>query len=371
MLGAGGLKAAAKRTAFGDVSNTVKNLENIRENGVPTKDTSYDAIQKVQDKPAAFLRPAQRPINGASLKPIVSNNSNVNSIATGTTNKPTPSLLQAFVPTAQAQNVKPRQLTRRATTIYKDTSIGVADGGAQSSVQQHNSFAPIAPVHQALGPRHHKSQPQLKIEEPIPVRKETYQVIESAVQLQNEIVESSKYHDASKRFVEVSEQVHDEVYINSLPQPAQETRETYQEAQAMHETHPYPNIIEAYDASAVQVCLEVDRLDRELPLLPEHEEYWEEEEEEDNYDDQGYTTAHSYKSRGDNTTGGATTVLFPKVTSKVKKELAEAKILVESSRTQEEIEDDAWDTSMVAEYGEEIFSYMRELEVRFPTPVLK
>jgi hypothetical protein len=97
--------------------------------------------------------------------------------------------------------------------------------------------------------------------------------------------------------------------------------------------------------------------------VSEPEEYWEEEEEEELYDEQGYTTAHSYRSRGDNTTGGATTVLFPKVTNKVKKELALAKDIVESSRTAEEIEDEQWDTSMVAEYGDEIFHYMRELEV--------
>jgi hypothetical protein len=118
---------------------------------------------------------------------------------------------------------------------------------------------------------------------------------------------------------------------------------------------------------ALQIQREIDREERRLPPLPlvsEPEEYWEEEEEEV-YDEQGYTTAHSYRSRGDNTTGGATTVLFPKVTNKVKKELAIAKEIVESSRTLEEIEDEAWDTSMVAEYGDEIFSYMRELEVSF------
>jgi hypothetical protein len=98
--------------------------------------------------------------------------------------------------------------------------------------------------------------------------------------------------------------------------------------------------------------------------VSEPEEYWEDEEEEI-YDEQGYTTAHSYRSRGDNTTGGATTVLFPKVTKKVEREIAAAKELVERSRTQDEIDDEQWDTSMVAEYGDEIFAYMRELEVSF------
>jgi hypothetical protein len=102
------------------------------------------------------------------------------------------------------------------------------------------------------------------------------------------------------------------------------------------------------------------------PLASEPEEYWPEDEEEV-YDEQGYTTAHSFRSRGDNTTGGATTVIIPKVTNKVRRELEDAKQLVVSVRTQEDIEDEMWDTSMVAEYGEEIFSYMRELEVSDPT----
>ena len=32
---------------------------------------------------------------------------------------------------------------------------------------------------------------------------------------------------------------------------------------------------------------------------------------------------------------------------------------------QDDIEDEAWDTSMVAEYGDDIFEYMHKLEVRF------
>lgn len=67
-----------------------------------------------------------------------------------------------------------------------------------------------------------------------------------------------------------------------------------------------------------------------------------------------------------NMTGGATAttvVLAPRYTKRVQDELVEAKILVEGSRTAEDIEEEQWDTSMVAEYGDEIFAYMRKLEV--------
>ena len=96
----------------------------------------------------------------------------------------------------------------------------------------------------------------------------------------------------------------------------------------------------------------------------EPEEYWDDEEDDELYEeDEGFVTARSCKSRGDNTTGGATTILFPKINPKIKNELATAKVLTEERKTYQELEDEAFDTSMVAEYGEEIFSYMKELEV--------
>ena len=64
-----------------------------------------------------------------------------------------------------------------------------------------------------------------------------------------------------------------------------------------------------------------------------------------------------------------TTVLVPKCTDKVLKELEAAKAYVDATRTADDIEDEQWDTSMVAEYGDEIFGYMRELENRMsPNP---
>lgn len=108
------------------------------------------------------------------------------------------------------------------------------------------------------------------------------------------------------------------------------------------------------------------------PLSPHHtyiqrqidqEEYWDEEDEE-NYEEEGYVTARSFRSRGENTTGGATTILFPQMNQRVRKEISAAKQLVEATRSPEEIEDESYDTSMVAEYGEEIFDYMQQLELK-------
>ena len=101
--------------------------------------------------------------------------------------------------------------------------------------------------------------------------------------------------------------------------------------------------------------------------LTEVVEFWDETSEPENFDDEGFVTARSFKStntKGDgNTTGYATTVLMPKMNAKIRKELADAAKVVESMKTVEDIEDEAWDTTMVAEYGDEIFQHMKHLEV--------
>ena len=105
-----------------------------------------------------------------------------------------------------------------------------------------------------------------------------------------------------------------------------------------------------------------------LPAVqPQQEQYYDIDEEEYGYDD-GYTTARSFGLQGEST-GGVTTVLAPKLTDKIKAELEIAKEFVEATRPPEDIEDEQWDTSMVAEYGDEIFDYMRDLETRMaPNP---
>lgn len=107
----------------------------------------------------------------------------------------------------------------------------------------------------------------------------------------------------------------------------------------------------AYDIPS-ELCERVD-------LTENVEESWDEYDEED--DD--YITSLNLP-RMDNTTGPATVVLFPKYDRDAKQELAIAKKVVDiKGTTRDEYEDEQFDTSMVAEYGTEIFQYMRELEV--------
>jgi G2/mitotic-specific cyclin 3/4 len=339
MLTVGGLKAAAKRTAFADVSNTAKTMFSAQDDSaLPGKSMDFVKPLALQEKSAAFLRPAQRPLNIVGAKMPLGNTSNTTiseSTSTSTaTNTKAPLLQGQSQPLAPLANK--RTLSKRSTTIYNDN--GGIEHSSQATARQES--APTAPVHQSLAPPQHKSQPQLQPDQPLLRRTQ------------------SKFTG-----LEPSENVipSDPIYQDAAEDQAVDPDEAYQSYMKLMEQNKEQSAPEVSKATQNAV----ERLNRQLPpppLASEPEEYWEEEEEE-MYDEQGYTTAHSYRSRSENTTGGATTVLFPKVTNKAKKELAEAKNIVESSRTTEEIEDEAWDTSMVAEYGDEIFAYMRELEV--------
>ncbi|KAH7033213.1 cyclin-like protein [Microdochium trichocladiopsis] len=81
-------------------------------------------------------------------------------------------------------------------------------------------------------------------------------------------------------------------------------------------------------------------------------------------DDQGYMTAHSYRSHGDNTTTAFPVMFPPKLGRRGQAELEAAKQYVDAHRTKEEEDEECWDVSMVAEYGDDIFAYCRELELQ-------
>jgi G2/mitotic-specific cyclin 3/4 len=343
MLGANGLKIGSKRAAFNDVSNVVKTVTAHDDLAIGGRKNVYDVVQKptmLEDKPAGLLRPAQRPLTAAGLKSVLGNNTSV--------------IPPAAVTKTSTNPIKPRvSISKRAVpAIYKDENSSTGE-----QVQLEQSAPSVAPVHQHLGPRHAKSQPQLKSQAPVLRRTQSKLVGPSVSMKQEETAPTASYIE-----------VYDEQAVDvQVTDAAIEDYNSY--AKLLEEEVTNIAEIETSEAAeqAAEQLQEENRVQyRHLPPLPlgsEPEEYWEEEEEE-LYDEQGYATGHSYRSRGDNnTTGGATTVLFPKVTSKITRELEVAKEITESSRSPVDVEDELWDTSMVAEYGDEIFAYMRELEV--------
>lgn len=368
-LHAGGLKAAAKRTAFGDVGN---NFNFTR----PSKDDSEIGAKRdgnpsekqvslqPDKKPTALLRPAQRPISVSGLKSLLNNVTNLNHQPV--VKQPLPDMQPSVQAPAQAANVR-KVLTKRNTTVFKDLSQTQPEQRVLE-LDLHKeplSTAPIASAHPDLvgqqgtkGPGA-SDKPQPKVRQ----TKSTYTIGPEDRPTVPEPVEDNPAIRSDGAYIDDQGKI--QIYqYSGKTDSAQGTSDAADKVVLALTDIKGPN-----DA-AFNVLLdenfgahqsETGRNAR-LTSVSEPEEYWDEDEEE-NYDEDGYVTARSYKSHGDNTTNGATTVLFPKMNQKVKRELATAKELIESTRTNAEIDDESWDTTMVAEYGEEIFQYMKELEV--------
>lgn len=372
MLGATGLKAAAKRTAFGDVSNTVGATRPYKDDSsIPAKDgieITEKSIQLQQDnKSAALLRPAQRPLSVSGLKGLLNSVTHPNSREVLVKHVPV-----ATAPTSQPANTR-KVLTKRNTTVFKDSALPPVEEAGTTTRKENISVASTALVRQPLIPLMQTTQqPQI-------LNVQKHVSIESSKHLGVDDTKEERQHDpptltGSDGLPALRS---DGVYIddNGEVQVYQELPLAQDEQEKLDTAVNNAKILEQGSEDICQRKLldqEIDKascaVDRSSivhhhnPPLAESEEYWEDEDEE-NYDEEGYVTARSYRSRGENTTGGATTMGFPKVTQKVRKELAAAKQLVEATRTEEEIEDEWNDSSMVAEYGDEIFQYMRDLEV--------
>ena len=369
MLHAGGLKAAAKRTAFGDVSNTANTLRPSKDDSVLNGKTGYDVTEKSillqeQKKPTALLRPAQRPLNVSGLKGMLSHATNSNN---------TVASKQPLVETQPATLANTRKaLTKRNTTIFKDSAPLPVEQPVNDLSKALPSTSSLAPVHRDLVPRSQEIHLGLSTE-PQPAPSTTQNNLDTTAYdachvLSNPIETSDGTAPLRSDGVYIDD--NGEVVVCNYTDETDHVENRAPIPVDGHVVSAVDNkVLEQINAGVTRDALSERQeigvtTKHALPPLSEPEEYWDDEEETvENYDDEGSTIARSLKSRGDNTTGGATTILFPKVNLKVKKEIAAAKELVEGTRTAEDIEDETWDTSMVAEYGEEIFDYMRELEV--------
>lgn len=271
---------------------------------VPYKDDNKENAIKAGKSKEAFLIPAQRPSNG--LKPSTN----------------TAGLAQAE---SRGHAIVKHTATKKATFVYADEP---------QRKQQTLS-------------RQYRSQPYLRAAD-APVLRRTqskHNVQEEKPYDTEDEIDETPYEDAVEELPRCDTYFPPEVPISEHVQP-------HTIADAKPSQHlPAPGSMHSLQLAS---------------SVPEPEEYWDEEDDEDLYDEQGYTTAHSFRSHGDNTTTGATTLLVPKVTSRIQQELEEAKFYVEDNRLQDDIDEEEWDVSMVAEYGEEIFQYMRELEVGRP-----
>ena len=280
----------------------------------------------------------------------------------------TQEILQAATHAANTRKV----ITKKNTTVFKDNALA-------KPIQVEEDLSKPVAVKSSLDPAPAEHVPQLnsdvsgQVDEHLPkLRRTKSRPIAGA-----ESGDNVPLLDLSKSPEQAPAIRSDGVYIdNGIPDQLQqyltELEKDPQSTNIHEDAVPLPAVTEMRgnnedldklrDSHVIPPAPEPSRKHR-LTSISEPEEYWDEEDDEENCDDDGYVTARSCKSRGDSTTNGATTVLFPKMNQKVRKELAAAKDLVEGSRTLGDLEEESWDTTMVAEYGDEIFQYMKDLEV--------
>lgn len=353
----GGLHGVAKRTVFGDRSNTVKSvayddaakmIKSQLPNITVAKDKENDALVHAPLKDA-FLRPAQRPSSkGASILPSATNGY-IMPLAATDSHLPSQAL--------------PKQSKRATTVVYNDNRPSTSAGPVSEHIEALRgltyplpaaSTASTAPA--VRQPRHHQSQPALNITQN-PPRGQVDSNPSQGTKVDNSI--PWDVYPAQDDITEAP-------YLDAVEEIVREEQYSVQEP-IEGPLIPVASLLEPVNAPMPKVSAKVVDFQPDLlpPLPTEDPLELSEYEDEDYYDDQGYTTAHSYRSRGDTTTGGITTVMLPpKLTKKGLAEVEAAREIVETNRTDEDIDEEIWDISMVAEYGDDIFNYMRELEVR-------
>ncbi|KAK0639028.1 cyclin-like protein [Cercophora newfieldiana] len=368
MTVAGALNAPPRRTAFGDLSNTVRTFGeiggknglknpvksavaaiNLRDARVNDKENNPAQIEESWARSTAASRASLAGSKYLQTTGPVATTSSTNQIV-----KPAPRSYSSSIQPSTASLIQPamkQTLPKKATMVYfdkKDTDVLVRpDAGPSIDELAGLTEKPIK------NPRHYKSQPQLKAEQPVIRRTQSRYInkcekitdVEYEIDLPDDVTEAA-YEDAVEQIpTENFDSIPDQLELVEVAGKQTLNVEFAQDSQVAASTKP---------ANAVPVPAPA--------VLPEVEEYWDEDEEQELYDEQGYTTAHSYRSHGDNTTQGVTTLVAPKVTVGIERELEMAKVIVMQNQSEEEVEEEAWDVSMVAEYGDEIFTYMRQLE---------
>lgn len=332
MTQAGGLKAPpAKRKAFADVSNTVRQPA-AKDDSHASKSAQLDVLKdsaaasaKEQSKTNGLLKPAQRPLSAIIVKSDAAKQNHTD-----------PSLLR-------------KVLSKKSTTVFKETQ---SDPVADSKPSYDAVSAPV-PTRQPLAARS-KSRPNIE-HGPISIEPEAKLLpVEAAVahapttrQTQHPVRDANTPVDTAHMPV-----------AEELISVASEIRYSAVQIE-VQENFEYVDALEDQARALENERNEELAKSHALAQL-EQEEYWDEDEDEEYFDADGYTTG---RSRSENTTGGVTLHLAPRITAKSQRELEAARVYVETHKTTEDIEDEQWDTSMVAEYSEEIFEYMREQEV--------
>ena len=315
---------AAKRAAFGDISQTTRGNRPLTEMLLVGKDVK---IQQ-EKKPSMLQQPAQKPL-------LISNVSTIQPLS------------------EVSQNAQPKTvLAKRATTIFKDYSTL-----AQTTQLEENVSRKSDSIAQPY------AGPKSKVE----------------VQLPELILKQSleSYPRSHSNLLAGLADLHIPVVHAEKDRPLPDIVSTatiiLKKSDALQEM---PVIVDKRLAEAKIMSILhskddiIQQATEPLPVkVTERNEYFDsqayiEEDYDENLEDDGYVTARSYRSRPDNNTeGNFTTILKPRVSREIERELQAAAAVTSLLREPSGADDDDWDISMVSEYKDEIFDYYQELEV--------
>ena len=325
---------APRRAAFGDVSNTANPMHGSRDDislagkKQVTKGTDKPVTKVPEQSSSVLAQPAQRPISIPGLKGILTSVTQPKAQP-----KPLEPVGRQIAQSQQTANTR-KTLNKRGTAVFKDTVHSLNE--TKDEITASKETNPDASDENNEG----ISRPSTALSLDENANEDNADDDNCSVVKSDEFQLEEEVPSADEDECKVQEAQELVKVYESQPPAAQ-----HQDSKRIIHDHPesVPTLPSTYDQ--------------------EPEEYWDDDEDDENEEDDGYVTARSYRSRGDNTTGGTMTSLFPKYNQQVRRELALAKQFVEATRPVEDIEDEHWDTSMVAEYGDEIFEYMREQEV--------
>lgn len=308
-------------------------------------------ISAEDKKPIVLSQPAQRPVSVTGVKAIL------NSVRSRPSdNAPR----QGLTDTTSHNTANNRKLlTKRSNVVFKDHLPPVVETKPSTTIKP-TGHRTSDPVKEDLGTRPSTASSYREYS-----KKEANEVTLPAKLNDIEVNPSSlDIHSDKSYVIEPSAPNKDSPSESAVTEEEQPSRSTLPETVSLPEVKD----TQKSESTLPRHSLDLAHARSDHAGAPSEPEEW--DEEDYNEEDDGYATARSHPSRSENTTGTAATVLFPKYNQKAKKEIAVAKQLVETSRTTDDIEDEMWDTSMVAEYGDDIFDYMRELEVSFVTTYL-
>ena len=381
-----GLRAAAKRTAFGDLSNTANLFRPSKDDSaiIGLREAAYSRKENVapvqEKKSSTFQKPAQRAPTVSGLKNILNNVTNPLNQQPCT--KPPPvSGQQQLSQISVSQATQPNHIgPKKSISIFKHEPpaarpLPELPNDAQKPLPSAASNATSEPVQQEVLPRPLTDEARnssVVVKEP---SRHVFKHYREPSVSDEKIPNSTDELEPDATPVPTSDGIYidenGEVQVYDCSEPPQD-REAAVDVVLALPTVAIP--VTAYQTTRVPLSDKIPNSKvglvepvskNKLASVPEPEEYWEDEDAAEVYEeDEGFVTARSFKTRGDSTIGGATTILFPKQTQRARREIALAKELIEGSKTPGELEDEAWDTTMVAEYSDEIFGYMKELEIK-------